>query len=115
MEDECQMLNFKKEVLDLKDLKDTELFSGEGWKILAGVKRKELTVQSRTHRASFRASSHSDYCGLADGARPGDGHSSLQISDLSSPWGKNTPFYLIVLVLDMLEALFSCKGDEKFQ
>lgn len=37
MEDECQMLNFKKEVLDLKDLKDTELFSGEGWKILAGV------------------------------------------------------------------------------
>lgn len=113
MEDECQMLNFKKEVLDLKDLKDTELFSGEGW---TGWSRRSLLcrVAHREHLSELPVG-HSDYCGLPDGARPGDGHSSLQISDLSSPWGKNTPFYLIMLVLDMLEAFFSCKGDEKFQ
>lgn len=47
--------------------------------------------------------------------RPGDGNNSLQVSGLASLWGKSTPFSLSLLVWDMLETFFSCKGAKKFQ
>lgn len=49
-------MGLKKEVFDLKDLKDTKLFSGGKLGNIGWSSRKELTVRSQRQTASFPAS-----------------------------------------------------------
>lgn len=106
----------EEEVIALKDLKATELFPGEVWKILAGVST-EITLPSLRQGASCPVSNHSaDFGGLDYGEPDQELGMALYRSQIYLCFGgRANPLYPGLLVLDMLETLFSCRGEEKSQ